>query len=385
MATHEKWNWIQHPTLLLKGNVAKANIKRMAEKAKRLGLRFRPHYKTHQSAEIGEWFRAEGVEAITVSSIEMAEYFANAGWKDILIAFPVNLRAVASLNALARRVRLGLVIADIDALLPLAGLMESPVDIWVEVDSGDRRSGFNFDNSAGILAVVRALPSFPNLRFAGLMGHGGFTYRSQGLEEIHNSHSRDLQNLMKAKQALLDAKIEGFQVSTGDTPACSREESYAGADEIRPGNFVFYDVQQQHIGSCGFEHLAVALACPVVAVYPHRGEVIVHGGGVHLGKDSLVDAAYGQHYGRVAILGENGWEMPEMGCYLRSISQEHGVAVMRPDLIGQIKVGDLLAVLPVHSCMSADLMMRLHDVDSAEPQRPILMMKAQQGAMNLPC
>lgn len=385
MPTHENWNWIHHPTLLLKGDVARVNIRRMAEKARRLGLRFRPHFKTHQSAEIGEWFRAEGVEAITVSSLEMAGYFADAGWQDILVAFPVNLRAMSGINALARRVRLGVLISDIDALGPLSRGLEAPVDAWIEVDSGDKRSGFTPDNTAAILSIVKAIPSLPNLRFAGLMGHGGFTYRSHGLEEIHGAHGRDLENLMQAKQALLDAGFSGFAVSTGDTPACSREENYAGADEIRPGNFVFYDVQQQHIGSCGFEHVAVALACPVVAVYPHRGEVILHGGGVHLGKDSLMDSVYGSHFGRVALLNARGWEMPEMGCYVRSISQEHGIAVMRPDLIRGVQVGDLLAVLPIHSCMCADLMMRMHDVDAAEPVRPIFMMKSRHGAVSLPC
>ncbi|MBP6641079.1 MAG: hypothetical protein KA293_12380, partial [Bacteroidia bacterium] len=73
-----------------------------------------------------------------------------------------------------------------------------------------------------------------------------------------------------------------------------------------------------------------------------------------------------------------GWEMPEMGCYLRSISQEHGVAVLRPDLIQKIAVGDLLMVLPVHSCMSADLMENLYMVDGSDPQRPVRMMKSEK-------
>lgn len=64
---------IQRPTLLLDPDRAKRNISRMAEKAARSGLRFRPHFKTHQSAAVGEWFRPFGVTAITVSSVEMAE------------------------------------------------------------------------------------------------------------------------------------------------------------------------------------------------------------------------------------------------------------------------------------------------------------------------
>jgi len=32
-------------------------------------------------------------------------------------------------------------------------------------------------------------------------------------------------------------------------------------DEIRPGNFVFYDLMQYRIGSCSVGQIAVAMAC----------------------------------------------------------------------------------------------------------------------------
>ena len=63
------------PTLLLNQERALRNIERMAQKAKQSGVCFRPHFKTHQSAVIGEWFKAFGINKITVSSIDMAEYF----------------------------------------------------------------------------------------------------------------------------------------------------------------------------------------------------------------------------------------------------------------------------------------------------------------------
>ncbi len=77
----------------------------MAQKAKAHNLIFRPHFKTHQSAEIGNWFKDEGVNKITVSSVQMAEYFAESGWKDILIAFPVNIRETEQINRLASKIK----------------------------------------------------------------------------------------------------------------------------------------------------------------------------------------------------------------------------------------------------------------------------------------
>jgi D-serine deaminase-like pyridoxal phosphate-dependent protein len=71
---------ITHPTLLLDEARCRANIARMAAHAKASNTRLRPHFKTHQSAKIGEWIRAEGVTSIACSSLRMAAYFADAGW-----------------------------------------------------------------------------------------------------------------------------------------------------------------------------------------------------------------------------------------------------------------------------------------------------------------
>ena len=96
---------ITTPTLLVDSDRARTNIAHMAGRARRQGIRFRPHFKTHQSAAMGAWFREAGVKAITVSSVRMAHYFAAAGWDDITIAFPVNLRELPALVALAAQVR----------------------------------------------------------------------------------------------------------------------------------------------------------------------------------------------------------------------------------------------------------------------------------------
>ncbi len=73
---------IQRPTLILDKEKCLRNIKTMLDKSRKHGLIFRPHFKTHQSAVIGNWFSEFGVTSITVSSVFMAEYFADNGWKE---------------------------------------------------------------------------------------------------------------------------------------------------------------------------------------------------------------------------------------------------------------------------------------------------------------
>src|SRR5690606_2017779 len=138
---------------------------------------------------------------------------------------------------------------------------------------------------------------------------------------------------------------------------------FSGVDEIRPGNYVFYDLTQQHIGSCNFRQIAVCMACPVIAKHPERNEIIVHGGSVHFSKDSLATADGSLIYGRVVDLSENGWSAPLEGIAVVSLSQEHGTLRASKALFDRYTIGDLVGILPVHSCLTADLMkgFTLHD------------------------
>ena len=101
---------ITTPTLLLNEEVCRRNIKNMADRARRNSVTLRPHFKTHQSHEIGNWFREEGTEKITVSSLRMAQYFARDKWKDILVAFPVNILEIDRINRLSGEINLSLLV-----------------------------------------------------------------------------------------------------------------------------------------------------------------------------------------------------------------------------------------------------------------------------------
>lgn len=86
----------------------------MVDKARKLGVKFRPHFKTHQSRLIGGWFREEGIRAITVASVSMARYFMDDGWEDITIAFPLNLRETQEIIDLSGK-------ADLNILVTMQG------------------------------------------------------------------------------------------------------------------------------------------------------------------------------------------------------------------------------------------------------------------------
>ena len=88
----------------------------MAHKARQHNLIFRPHFKTHQSIQIGNLFRDFGVDKITVSSVRMAKYFASAGWKDIIIAFPFNQLEIDEINLLAGQINLNILLIHTESV-----------------------------------------------------------------------------------------------------------------------------------------------------------------------------------------------------------------------------------------------------------------------------
>jgi len=343
------------PTLLINESTARANIARMVRKAARHPLTFRPHFKTHQSQQIARWYREEGVTCCTVSSVQMASYFAGDGWQDITIAFPLNPREADSIHQLASHVHLNLVAVNVEALELLLTQRQVAASVWIEVDTGYHRTGVDPDDAASIESILQTLARYPQVSFAGFLSHAGHSYKARSAAAIQSIHDEDLR-IMKKLKADYQARYPGIKLSMGDTPSCSVCENFEGVDEIRPGNFVFYDLTQVAIGSCTHEQIALVMACPVVAVYPHRQEVIIHGGGVHFSKDSLVNTQGVTHFGRVVALQGNEWLLPPQPAFVRSLSQEHGIVTGPPDWVAAIKVGDMLGILPVHACLTADAM-----------------------------
>ena len=345
---------IHKPTLLLDSDKAQRNIARLVHKAQASGVRFRPHFKTHQSAVVSEWFRQRGVEAITVSSVDMARYFADHGWGDITIALSVNVRQIDEIDALAGRVRLGLLVESVETAVALHHHLTHDVQIWLKIDVGYHRTGIDWQDEMLATAVAQAVAAAPQLHLAGLLTHSGHTYHAQGETTVQSIY-RDTVARLQTVQAALHRQGWRVALSVGDTPSASLVEDFSGVDEIRPGNFVFYDVMQAQIGSCTLADVAIALACPVVAKHPSRQQIVLYGGAVHLSKEVLRGDG-GVSYGRVARLTDSGWT--PLPYEVVSLSQEHGIVQGDEALLAETAVGDLLLVLPIHSCLTANLMKR---------------------------
>jgi D-serine deaminase-like pyridoxal phosphate-dependent protein len=123
-----------------------------------------------------------------------------------------------------------------------------------------------------------------------------------------------------------------------------------GIDEIRPGNYIFFDNFQATLGSCSFEDTALTVLSAVIHRDITHKKIVIDAGGIAMSKDRGpvgLDPTCG--YGRVLDLDGN-----DTGMRLTSLSQEHGVITDVDDgWLNKLKVGDRLRILANHSCMTA--------------------------------
>ena len=359
MITSTPLDSISRPVLLLKENQARENIRIMAEKARKSGVDFRPHFKTHQSIHIGHWFRDCGTTKITVSSVEMASYFASDGWDDITVAFPLNYRQLPEIEELAADVHLGILVESPEAASALGKLRSARFNIWVKIDCGLHRTGVDWQDTATVRSIIDEVRKFPNLHLAGLLTHAGNTYSARSPEEAKAIHMETNKRMRLLRSNL---GVADLSISIGDTPGCSLLKTFDGIDEIRPGNFVFYDAEQLEIGSCQPSEVSVAMACPIVAVHPERNEIVIYGGAVHMSKETFLHNGI-PSYGLVAETLSNGWGDLIPGCTVSRVSQEHGIVTVPPEHMAEFSPGGLMMIIPAHSCLTAHLMRRYITLD----------------------
>lgn len=316
----------------------------MTAKAKQFDVEFRPHFKTHQSHEIGRWIRNEGVNGITVSSPTMALYFSEDGWDDITIAFPFYSGMIPDLKKLEKSSELRLFIHSPEQLSLLEKELTNDFRFYIEIDGGYGRSGISINNKEKIDEIIKSAEGLSKCSFHGFYIHDGRTYQARSAGEIKVQISESLSALESLKSEYPYAKI-----SLGDTPSASELNNLEFLDEMTAGNFVFYDWMQVHIGSCSIDDVALFVSVPVAQSINMGKQAIVHGGAVHFSKDSISVSditSFGQ-----AIKMTDNEIIPIEGCYLSALSQEHGTFNgydLYPDK-------EHILICPVHSCLTANL------------------------------
>ena len=342
---------ITKPTFIIKKERLQKNVKDMLLKTQKTCTELHPHFKTHQSQEVGTLLRNEGVNKITVSSFSMAEKFINQSFDEITVAFPVNRLEIDRINYIAERTNLNITVVSNSAVIFLDKNLKHSVGIIIKIDSGYNRTGIDPDNKTLIETILKTIEKSSKLTAHSFMTHTGHNYQANNLADILSNNKTTIKILADLKSAY------NLKTSLGDTPGCTLAYDFGNTDILRPGNFVYYDYMQYNKGICSLKDIAVSVKCPVVAKHPQRKEVIIYGGAVHFSKEYLVMPDGSKNYGQVVIY-KGKKIVPAEGTYIKALSQEHGILNCTETFFNNISERDLVEIIPIHSCLTANLMLQ---------------------------
>jgi len=353
------------PVLILDRQRLQANVARMQARAKQLGVSLRPHLKTAKSAMVAE-LAVGKTGAITVSTLAEAEYFARAGFRDILYAVPM---APQKLDQVAKLIKSGVdlkIITDHPAVAQAAAEAGQRLGVtfrvMIKIDSGLGRAGLAPDSDL-LLPLAKAL-SQPGVELVGVLTHAGHSYGANSVAEIERIAEEERVAVVTAATRLRAAGFACPTVSVGSTPTALFAKDLTGVTEMRPGNFVFFDLFQAGLGTCGLQDIAVSVLATVVSHHPARNHVLIDAGGLALSKDTGANKNVpGTGYGRVC---RPEAALPLDGMNIHDVHQEHGLLggpEAPPVDFAAYPPGSRLRVLPNHSCMTGAMYDRYYVTD----------------------
>lgn len=347
------------PALLLDRGRFERNCAGMIAHLHARGTRLRPHMKTLKSADAARVAVDPDHGGIAVSTLNEAEYFAANGFRDIQLAVclpPNKLDRAAAM--LAQDADFSFFVDSVDAARAAAA-HGARFNIWIEVDSGEHRTGVRDHETLG--AVAEALRAGGSVRFAGLATHGGHSYDARAPAGIADVAEQERRTLTEAAAFLAAKGVAAPALSAGSTPTALHGGSAEGLTEIRAGVYMAGDLFQEVIGSLAAGGIAASVLATVISSDPATGRVVVDAGGLALSKDrSTAGTPQDAGYGRVCDrLGE---AMPDRR--IDNTFQEHGeMHGVDAATAAALKVGTRVRIQPNHVCMTAAMYDRLHVVD----------------------
>ena len=330
------------PCIVIDAAIVRRNVSRMSAYAQQRGLKLRPHTKTHKSKMLGRLQLDSGAVGLTVAKPGEAEVMAGI-CNDLLMAYPaVDPRRCAALANLARSatIRVGLDSTfAADQLSAAARSAGVTIGILIDLDIGHHRTGVQSASDA--LALAQHVDGSKGLRLDGVMffpGQIGGAPADQATALAAVGQKLD-EILSLWKHHGLNAEI----VSGGSTPTAGQSHLIPQLTEIRPGTYIYNDMNCVYGGSATLDDCAARIVATVVSnAVP--GQIIIDAGTKALTSD------------RCGPMPESGHghiiELPQAKIF--KLYEEHGqVDVSRCDRIPGI--GDRVTIVANHICPCVNL------------------------------
>jgi D-serine deaminase-like pyridoxal phosphate-dependent protein len=331
------------PALTIDLDVLEFNLNRMAGVCAQRGIGLRPHIKTHKTLEVARLQVSKKAAGLTVAKVGEAELFGDDGFNDILVAYPIF--GIEKLRRLAKLARTKRIILSLDSAVTAKALSEaataegSNIGVLVEFDAGVLRCGLA--PGPACVELAQTIDKLAGLTFRGLMSYFGNIWGS--VRERETKARGISEKVGITLDAFRKAHIPVEIISGGSTPSVQVLQFIEGLTEVRPGTYVYNDLNCYYQGVCEIKDCAAKVVTTVVSTAV-PGRAIVDAGSKTFCSDLL---GSGPKTGYGYIL-----EAPEIP--IVALNEEHGfLDVSRTER--KLKVGDVLTVIPNHICACVNM------------------------------
>lgn len=343
------------PSLVVSAEIVRRNIRQMQDYCDANSLKLRPHTKTHKSIWMANEQIVAGASGLTVAKAGEAEIMASAS-DDLMIAYPAvgpaRLRRVTDL-ARTCQIRIGVDSQPaIEILQSAAAASNVKLGLIVDVDVGFHRTGVMDADRAVELCLFASKQA--NLEFLGLMCFPGHLSAASP-DSLWENYTTTLASIV---ERLHQHGIAVDTVSGGSTPTAKLSHRNPILNEIRPGTYIYNDVNEVGLGVATWEDCAARVLATIVSV-PERNKFVVDAGSKTLSSDRYAvnpDAGFGK-----VLEYPNG--------KVTRLSEEHGEVVFTDEDLAQgraPKVGDRVWIIPNHICVCVNLQNQFYLMDGKE-------------------
>ena len=353
---------LETPAVLVEDCRVRRNIQEMQAAATARGLRLRPHAKTHKSPVIANWQLTAGAVGVTLAKVGEAEVFVAGGIADIRLAYPVLPAAAGRLVRLMDKAQLSIVVDDLEVARCWSAVMVEAgrvLQVLVKVDVGFRRCGIDLlSGPEGAVSFALEVAKLPGLELRGLLSHAGQSYAASAHQEIVAIARSEARLLRDLATGIRTQGVDVPEVSVGATPTVRHSLGEAGVTELRPGNYVFYDLTQVALGSATLDSCALSVLTTVVS-RPAKDRLVLDAGSKTLSSDRARGPDVSDGYG---ALFDIRLARSVNDLQIARLSEEHGV-VQLEGTDSALRPGDRVRVIPNHACVVVNLANTLQLVD----------------------
>ena len=353
---------LETPCIVIDVDQVKANVRNMQKAVNEAGCRLRPHIKTHKMSYFAKMQTEAGATGITCAKISEAEVMASGGLNDIFIAYPMvgsfRIKRAIELSRKLKRLILGVdSLSGAEALSAAAVNAGVRLEVRLEIDTGLKRAGIPIEEAPDLAKKIAGLKG---LDLTGIYTYKGLVYEGGITKDNHLAGEEEASFLEETARKIEAQGIKHLELSGGSSPTGLEIAKTGKVTEIRPGTYIFNDLQLINKNVAKMEDIAACIAATVVSC-PRKDYAIIDGGHKCFPADIPLNTAPFFYRGYAQVEGQPHLKLDRM-------NEEHGVIVSETGKTG-LSVGQVITLIPIHVCTAMNMQNSVYLLEDGKLRR----------------